>query len=404
LARELDETPTFGDYGHVRFGVRPILSTFESNSTMAVSTETTSGILEIADKGFGFLRSRERRYQPSQEDVFVPPDLIRRYKLRPGLEIVGTTALSQKGKPQLAEIETLNGVSLEKYSKLPVFDDLVTINPDERFVLETVPDRMTTRVVDLIAPIGKGTRGLIVSPPRAGKTTLLQHIAQAVTTNHPDVTVIILLVDERPEEVTDFRRAVKAEVVASSNDMPIDEHVRISRLTMERVRRMVEFGKDVFLLLDSITRMARAYNNYLGSTGRTMTGGLDVRAMEFPRKFFASARNIEHGGSLTIIATALVDTGSRMDELIFQEFKGTGNMELVLDRKIAEQRYWPAVDINLSGTRREELLLQPKELEAVARLRRALAGAPPVEAIQKLLTGLSKFKTNAEFLKQLREA
>jgi transcription termination factor Rho len=271
-------------------------------------------------------------------------------------------------------------------------------------VLETVPDRYTTRVIDIVAPIGKGTRGLIVASPRTGKTTLLHHMADAVLTNHPDVHTIVLLCDERPEETTDFRRSIKGgEVIASTNDQTIEEHVRTARMAIERAKRLVEFGRDVFVVLDSITRLARAFNNYMGSTGRTMTGGLDARAMEQPRRIFASARKAEEGGSLTIIATALIDTGSRMDELIFQEFKGTGNSELVLDRKIAEQRFWPAVDINMSGTRREELLLKPWELDAVTRLRRALSSAPPVESIQKLLNGLSKLKTNSEFLRAITD-
>jgi transcription termination factor Rho len=296
----------------------------------------------------------------------------------------------------------MNGHPPEKWMSLKKFDDLTSLNPNERFFLETVGDRYTTRVVDLIAPVGKGTRGLIVAAPRTGKTTLLHHMADAILTNHPDVHTMVLLVDERPEETTDFRRSVKGgEVIASTNDQTIEEHVRTAKMAIERAKRMVEFGRDVFIVLDSITRLARAFNNYIGSTGRTMTGGLDARAMEQPRRIFASARKAEEGGSLTIVATALVDTGSRMDELIFQEFKGTGNSELVLDRKIAEQRYWPAVDLNASGTRREELLLAPKDLEAITRLRRALSGAPPLEAIQRLLTGLSKFKTNKEFLKAM---
>jgi transcription termination factor Rho len=362
------------------------------------------GILEVGEKGFGFLRSIARSFQISPTDIYVSPDMIRKYKLRAGLDIEGRAIPPKKGSPQLAEIYKINGEPPEKWLELKKFDDLTVIQPNERFVLETVPDRYTTRVVDLIAPIGKGTRGLIVAAPRTGKTTLLHHMADAVLTNHPDVHTMVLLVDERPEETTDFRRSIKGgEVIASTNDQTIEDHVRTARIAIERAKRLVEYGRDVFVVLDSITRLARAFNNYIGSTGRTLTGGLDARAMEQPRRIFASARNTEEAGSLTIIATALIETGSRMDELIFQEFKGTGNMELVLDRKIAEQRYWPAVDINMSGTRREELLLKPWELEAVARLRRALSGAPPVEAIQKLLTGLSKFKTNAEFLKALAE-
>lgn len=360
------------------------------------------GILEVGEKGFGFLRNPARSFQISPNDIYVSPDVIRKFKLRPGLEIEGRAVPPKKGSPQLAEIYKINSHPPEKWTSLKKFDDLTSLNPNEPFLMETVPDRYTTRVVDLVAPIGKGTRGLIVAAPRTGKTTLLHHIADAVLTNHPDVHTMVVLVDERPEETTDFRRSVKGgEVIASTNDQTIDDHVRTAKMAIERAKRLVEFGRDVFIVLDSITRLARAFNNYIGSTGRTMTGGLDARAMEQPRRIFASARKAEEGGSLTIIATALVETGSRMDELIFQEFKGTGNSELVLDRKVAEQRYWPAVDINASGTRREELLLPPKDLEAITRLRRALSGAPPIEAIQRLLTGLSKFKTNKEFLKAM---
>ena len=360
------------------------------------------GVLEVGEKGFGFLRNPARSFLVSPNDIYVSPDVIRRHRLRAGLEIEGRAIQARKGSPQLVEIKTINGFPPEKYASLKKFDDLTVIQPNERFVMETEPDRYTTRVIDLVAPIGKGTRGLIVAAPRTGKTTLLHHMANAVLANHPDVHTMVLLVDERPEETTDFRRSIKGgEVIASTNDQTIEEHVRTAKMAIERAKRLVEFGRDVFLVLDSITRLARAFNNYMGSTGRTMTGGLDARAMEQPRRIFASARKAEEGGSLTIVATALVETGSRMDELIFQEFKGTGNSELVLDRKIAEQRYWPAVEINMSGTRREELLLSAAELEGVTRLRRALSGAPPLEAIQKLLNGLSKLKTNKEFLKAI---
>jgi transcription termination factor Rho len=363
------------------------------------------GVLEVGEKGFGFLRNPARSFQISPQDIYVSPDIIRKFRLRAGLEIEGRAAPPKKGSPQLVEITTINGQPPEKYQSLKKFDDLTSVNPGERFVMETVPDRYTTRIIDIIAPIGKGTRGLIVAAPRTGKTTLLHHMADAVLTNHPDVHTMVLLADERPEETTDFRRSIKGgEVIASTNDQTIEDHVRTAKIAIERAKRLVEFGRDVFIVLDSITRLARAFNNYIGSTGRTMTGGLDARAMEQPRRIFAAARKAEEGGSLTIVATALVDTGSRMDELIFQEFKGTGNSELVLDRKIAEQRYWPAVDLNASGTRREELLLSPKELEAISRLRRALSGAPPVEALEKLLNGLSKFKTNKEFLAQIAKA
>jgi transcription termination factor Rho len=363
------------------------------------------GVLEVGEKGFGFLRNPARSFQISPNDIYVSPDIIRKFKLRPGLEIEGRAVPPKKGSPQLAEIFKINGEPTDKWASLKKFDDLTSLNPNERYVLETVPDRYTTRVIDIVAPIGKGTRGLIVASPRTGKTTLLHHIADAILTNHPDAHTMVLLVDERPEETTDFRRSIKGgEVIASTNDQTIEDHVRTAKIAIERAKRLVEFGRDVFVVLDSITRLARAFNNYIGSTGRTMTGGLDARAMEQPRRIFASARKAEDGGSLTIIATALVDTGSRMDELIFQEFKGTGNSELVLDRKIAEQRYWPAVDINASGTRREELLLAPKDLEAITRLRRALSGAPPLEALQKLLNGLAKLKTNKEFLKAMIDA
>jgi transcription termination factor Rho len=267
--------------------------------------------------------------------------------------------------------------------------------------LETASDLIETRVIDMVTPIGKGTRGLIVSPPRSGKTTILKQIANAITANHPDVHVLVLLIDERPEEVTDFQRSVKAEVVASSNDQDLETHVRLSRFMIERCRRMVETGKDVFVLMDSLTRIARAYNSVHGGSGRTMTGGVDARALEIPRKMFASARKIEHGGSLTIIATALVDTGSRMDELIFQEFKGTGNMELILDRKLSDRRLFPAIDIPKSGTRKEEKLFPAKQIEAVRKLRRMMVDLNPIEAMETLTQALKKHKTNDELLAKL---
>ena len=295
---------------------------------------------------------------------------------------------------------TINGEEPTKYQGLRPFEELTTINPNKRIKLETVPDRYTTRIMDLMTPLGMGQRGLIVAPPRTGKTTLLHHIADAVAKNHPEVKLIILLVDERPEEVTDFRRShPAAELMASSNDADIKSHTRIAQLAIERAKRLVEAGKHVFILLDSITRTARAFNNAMAGGGRTMSGGIDARAMEIPRKIFAAARNTEEAGSLTIVATALIETGSRMDELIFQEFKGTGNMEMVLDRKISDQRIYPAIDIFLSGTRREELLLQPWELEKINLIRRGLAGHKPEEAIQRLLMFVKKFPTNAEMLK-----
>jgi transcription termination factor Rho len=361
-----------------------------------------SGYLEISEKGFGFLRTAQNHYHPKPTDIFVTPDTIRRSFLREGSLIEGTTQPPHRGtSPQLKTVEKVNGMLFEDYTKAVRFENLTTIDPIEKFKLETSPDLLETRVIDLVTPIGRGTRGLIVASPRTGKTTILKQICNAVTTNHPDVHALVLLIDERPEEVTDFQRSVKAEVVASSNDMDLETHVRLSRFTIERCRRIVESGKDVFVLMDSLTRIARAYNSVHGGSGRTMTGGVDARALEIPRKMFASARKIENGGSLTILATALVDTGSRMDELIFQEFKGTGNMELILDRKLSDRRLFPAIDIPKSGTRKEEKLFPAKNLEAIRKLRRTMVDLNPIEAMETLTAALKKFKTNDEFLAKM---
>jgi transcription termination factor Rho len=368
----------------------------------ATTPETGSGFLEISEKGFGFLRSPENRYQPKPTDIFVTPDTIKRNFLREGALVAGLLQPPHRGNsPQLREVQTVNGMAFSDYTKLVRFENLTSIDPTEKFILETAPDIYETRIIDLVTPIGKGTRGLIVAPPRTGKTTILKQLANAVTTNHPEVHVIVLLIDERPEEVTDFQRSVKAEVVASSNDMDLETHVRLSRFMIERCRRMVECGQDVLVLLDSITRVARAYNSVHGGSGRTMTGGVDARALEIPRKMFAAARNIEGGGSLTILATALVDTGSRMDELIFQEFKGTGNMELILDRKLSDRRLYPAIDIPKSGTRKEEKLFAAKNVESIRKLRRMMVDLNPVEAMETLLAALKKHKTNDELLAKL---
>ncbi len=366
------------------------------------SPENGSGYLEIAEKGFGFLRSPDQHFSPKPTDIFVTPDTIKRCYLREGALVGGVLQPPHRGtNPQMRHVETVNGMPFQDYLKAPRFENLVTIDPTQKINLETAPDLLETRIIDLVTPIGKGTRGLIVAPPRTGKTTILKQIANAVTTNHPEVECVVLLIDERPEEVTDFQRSVKAEVIASSNDQDLETHVRLSRFVIERCRRRVEAGKDVFVLLDSITRVARAYNSVHGGSGRTMTGGVDARALEIPRKMFASARNIEDGGSLTIIATALVDTGSRMDELIFQEFKGTGNMELILDRKLSERRIYPAIDIPKSGTRKEEKLFDPKNLEAIRKLRRMMVDLNPVEAMETLIGALKKYKTNDEMLVKL---
>ncbi|MEW6157910.1 MAG: transcription termination factor Rho [Verrucomicrobiota bacterium] len=361
-----------------------------------------SGYLEISEKGFGFLRSAENHFQPKPTDIFVTPDTIKKNFLREGCQVEGPTQPPHRGtSPQLREVERVNGLPFSEYTKTVRFENLTTIDPIEKFRLETTPDLIETRVIDLVTPIGKGTRGLIVAPPRTGKTTVLKQVANAITANHPEVHVLVLLIDERPEEVTDFQRSVKAEVVASSNDQDLETHVRLSRFMIERCRRMVESGKDVFVLLDSITRVARAYNSVHGGSGRTMTGGVDARALEIPRKMFAAARKIEEGGSLTIIATALVDTGSRMDELIFQEFKGTGNMELVLDRKLSDRRLFPAIDIPKSGTRKEEKLFPKNQIEAVRKLRRMMVDLNPVEAMETLVSALKKAKTNDDLLAKL---
>lgn len=360
------------------------------------------GWLEISEKGFGFLRSAKGNFSPKPTDVFLTPDSIKRLSLREGCQVKCSVNPPHRGSsPQMREIIEVNSRSYQDYLHSMRFENLTTIDPIEKFLLETTPDLLETRIIDLVTPIGKGTRGLIVAPPRTGKTTILKQICNAITTNHPEVHVMVLLIDERPEEVTDFQRSVKAEVVASSNDQDLETHVRLSRFMIERCRRMVEAGKDVFVLLDSITRVARAYNSVHGGSGRTMTGGVDARALEIPRKMFAAARKVEEGGSLTILATALVDTGSRMDELIFQEFKGTGNMELILDRKLSERRLYPAIDIPKSGTRKEEKLFLPNQLDAIRKLRRMMTDLQPVEAMETLIAALKKHKTNAELLGKL---
>ena len=359
------------------------------------------GIVEVSGKGFGFLREAKRNFTQSNNDIFVTPEIVRKYGLRDGMWIRGETRRGNRG-PQMYKLTELEGEDPDKYQNLPVFEELTTINPNQRVVLETVPERYTTRVIDLVAPVGKGQRGLIVAPPRTGKTTLLQHIADAVVKNHPEMKLIILLVDERPEEVTEIRRTVPtAELMASSNDCDIKTHTRISQLAIDRAKRLVEMGKDVFVLMDSLTRIGRAFNNAQGGGGRTMSGGVDARALEIPRKLFAAARNTEEAGSLTILATALIETNSRMDDLIFQEFKGTGNMELVLDRKISDQRIYPAVDIFQSGTRREELLIPEEDLHKISVIRRGLSGHKPLEAIERLLFFIRKYPTNAQLLKNL---
>ena len=361
-------------------------------------TEGT-GLLELHPNGYGFLRDPANNYSRERSDPFVPGTMIEKFGLRPGVMIKGKVqpARRQQG-PRLRELIDIDGFTPEEFSEIKSFDQLTPINPVCWYRLETGPAPLTTRVMDLLTPLGKGQRALIVAPPRSGKTVMLQHIANGIAENHPNTKLMVLLVDERPEEVTDMRRNVNGEVIASSLDEDIESHVRISQLVIMRCKRLAEMGQDVFLLMDSITRLARAFNKWVGNTGRTMSGGVDIKAMDVPKKLFSSARAFEEGGSLTIVGTALVDTGSRMDELIFQEFKGTGNMELVLDRKLADRRVWPAIDISQSGTRREELLLDPDTLHAVTMLRRTLTSMHHVEAMEQLVKQLSRFKTNEEFI------
>ena len=360
------------------------------------------GTLEILPEGFGFLRSSQASYLSGPDDVYVTPTLIRRLKLRKGMIVRGPVFAPREGQQffALVDVDSVNGQDPAGVANLPIFEDLTPLHPEERLVLETTADEIEMRVVDLVAPIGKGQRGLIVAPPRTGKTVLLQKMTRAISANHPGVHVIVLLIDERPEEVTDFRRNTPeaVEVVASTFDERSSRHVQVAEMVIEKARRMVEFGEDVVILLDSITRLARAYNNEMPHSGKIMTGGIDSGALQRPKKFFGAARAIEHGGSLTILATALVDTGSKADEVIFEEFKGTGNSELHLDRKLVEKRIWPAIDISASGTRREELLLDPKELELVYRLRKVLSDMNVVEAMELMKGRLGKTKTNAEFL------
>jgi transcription termination factor Rho len=356
--------------------------------------------IDIQKGGNGQLLDLTRYGKRRPSDTFVPKELIRRFKLRSGSYITGTAwpAEGRFPNPKMKFVESVDGLTIEERRDRPDFTALTSMSPDKQLKMELKDGRMTTRAVDLFCPIGKGTRGLIVAPPRTGKTTLLRDMALGVLQNHPECHVMVLLVDERPEEVTDFRRSVAAEIWASSNDENVESHVRIADMAIERARRLIEVGKDVVLFIDSITRLARAHNT-MKNSGRTGSGGLDVRALEKPRQLFASARNIEEGGSLTIVASVLVETGSRMDDVIFQEFKGTGNSDLVLDRKCAEMRLWPAMNIQSSGTRKEELLIDAKNLDAIHFFRRALVAQKIEEATDTMIARLSKTKNNAEFLK-----
>jgi transcription termination factor Rho len=366
-------------------------------------TGTLEGVLELHPKGYGFLRDPQKNYLAQDTDAFVSSSLIEKYRLREGVLIRGEVGSGTKGQgPRLMSVETVDGRSLDDYAKIKSFEDLTPVNPFEQIKLETGAQPVTMRVMDLLTPIGKGQRALIVAPPRTGKTMLLQDIAHAVSVNHPELYLIVLLIDERPEEVTEIRRKTRGEVIASSMDRDVESHVRLSQLVFERAKRIAEAGGEVFVLLDSITRTARAFNKWIGNSGRTGTGGLDVKAMDIPRKLFGTARRFDEGGSLTVVATALIDTGSRMDEAIFQEFKGTGNMELVLSRDLADRRIFPSIDISMSGTRREEKLLDPQMLEGITMLRRSLVSLHPTEAMDQLIRTLDKFPSNREFLSRVR--
>jgi len=361
------------------------------------------GTLEVMQDGFGFLRSPEQSFLAGPDDIYISPTQIRRYGLKKGMTVRGFIRPPKESERYFAllRVDQVNSRSPSKVAERRNFEDLTPLHPEERFILETEQSEIECRIIDLVAPIGKGQRALIVAPPRTGKTVLLQKMTKAITKNYPGVQIIVLLVDERPEEVTDFRRnctGKNVEVVASTFDEQSHRHVQVAEMVIEKAKRMVEFGDDVVILLDSITRLARAYNNEMPHSGKIMSGGIDAGALQRPKKFFGAARSIENGGSLTIIGTALVDTGSKMDEVIFEEFKGTGNSELHLDRKLMEKRIYPCIDIPASGTRREELLLDKKELELVYRLRKVLSDMNVVEAMELVRARLSKYKTNAEFL------
>ncbi len=363
------------------------------------------GVLEVLPDSFGFLRSPYYNYLPSTEDIYVSPAQIRRFDLRKGDTIYGSIRAPKDKEKYFAmlKVEKINGKTFEQTRDRVLFENLTPLYPDKRLVMETTRERLSTRVLDLAAPIGKGQRALIVAPPKSGKTILMQHIANAIEVNNPEVTLMVLLIDERPEEVTDMQRTVKGEVIASTFDEPPERHVQIAEMAIEKARRLVECGYDVVILLDNITRLARAYNTVQPHSGKILTGGVDANALHKPKRFFGAARNIEHGGSLTIIATALIDTGSRMDEVIFEEFKGTGNMELVLDRRLADRRVWPAIDLIKSGTRKEELLYHPAELEKIYLLRQGIADLTPVDAMNLLTARLKKTSSNAEFLLSMKD-
>jgi len=369
---------------------------------MSTATATVEGVLERTPQGHGFLRDPGRGYRPQPSDAYVPAGLIGKWQLREGWIVAGPVEPPSRGSgPRLTDVERIQGEPAETF-RTPRFDELTPIDPQEPLRLETGREPLSTRLMELFTPIGKGQRGLIVAPPRTGKTVLLQQIAQAIHQNHPEMVLLMLLIDERPEEVTEMRRAVRGEVISSSSDRDATCHIRTAELVMERARRLAEQGQAVLVLLDSLTRLARAYNKNQRDTGRTLSGGMDLKALEVSKKLFGAARALEEGGSLTVLGTVLIETGSRMDEVIFQEFKGTGNMELILDRKLAERRLFPAIDLAASGTRKEERLLAAEVLQRVGLLRRTLVELPPLQAMELLVKKLAASESNAAFLEQMK--
>ena len=375
------------------------------NASSSEGILLAEGVLETLEEGYGFLRSSDYNYLPGQDDIYVSPSQIKRFDLRTGDVISGQVRPPKDNERYFAllKIEAVNYEDPDIAKQKTLFDNLTPLYPDVAFEMEKNPEELTTRIIDLMCPIGKGQRALITSPPKAGKTIILQKIAQSITANHPDVKLIVLLIDERPEEVTDMKRSVDGEVVSSTFDEPAERHVQVAKMVLEKSKRLVEHGHDVVILLDSITRLARAHNSVVPHSGKILSGGVDSNALHKPKRFFGAARNIEEGGSLTIVATALIETGSRMDEVIFEEFKGTGNMEMVMDRRLADRRVFPAMDINRSSTRKEELLLPPDVLTKVWVLRKFLAEMNPIDAMEFLLDRLKKTKDNKRFLASMKD-
>ncbi len=397
IARELDIT------GYSDLRKQELIFKILEAQTSKDGLSFSRGVLEVLPDGYGFLRSSDYNYLPSPDDIYVSPSQIKKFSLRTGDYVSGQVRPPKEGERffALLRVEAVNGTDPLEMRERTLFDNLIPVYPTKKIVLETIPGEYSARIMDLLAPIGKGQRGLIVSPPKSGKTILLQKIANSITRNHPEIKLIILLIDERPEEVTDMERNVKGEVISSTFDEPAERHVQVADMVIEKAKRMVETGEDVVILLDSITRLARAHNIVVPHSGRILSGGVDSNALHKPKRFFGAARNTEDGGSLTIIATALIDTGSRMDDVIFEEFKGTGNMELVLNRDLSDRRIFPAIDINRSGTRKEELLMKEDELQKIWILRKILSELSPIEAMEFLLDKMRGTKNNKDFLNSM---